>query len=66
MSEMVKITIRLPKDLVLLAKMHAMALDDDLQDFVGRELREALERKPFPAALAAMTMKRRGKKRTKQ
>jgi len=65
MSDLVKITIRLPKDRVVLAKIHALALGEDLQDFVGRELRTALERKPIPAELQAIVKKAKAKKRTK-
>jgi hypothetical protein len=48
MSEMVKITIRLPKPLVKLAKLHAWNLEEDLQDLVARELWGALRTKPVP------------------
>ena len=51
MAEMVKVTIRLPKDLVTMAKLHALALDEDLQNLIARELRAALQAKGHQLAL---------------
>ena len=47
-NELVKITIRLPRHLVQLAKLHAMGLGDDLQDVVRRALTEDLRGKSIP------------------
>ena len=47
-TDMVKITIRLPRHLVQLAKLHAIGLGDDLQDVVRRALTEDLRGKPIP------------------
>ena len=60
--ELVKVTIRLPKELVTQAKLHAIALDDDLQDLVARVLREYLARDPLPASLVHMLKRGRSKK----
>ena len=64
-TELVKVTIRLPRGLVTQAKLHAVALDDDLQDLVARVLREYLAREPIPASLVHM-LRRRQKKGTKR
>ena len=37
-EEMVKVTIRLPKSLAKLAKHHAVARDEDLQDLIAAAL----------------------------
>jgi hypothetical protein len=50
-DEMVKITIRLPKGLARLAKHHAVARDEDLQDLVAEAL--ALYLKNLPPAMDA-------------
>jgi len=47
-NDLVKVTIRLPRYLVQLAKIHAMGLGDDLQDVVRRALTEDLRGKPIP------------------
>ena len=52
MSDMVKITIRLPEPTVKMAKLHALALDEDLQDLVGRVLQDYLRSEPIPASLS--------------
>jgi len=54
MSEMVKVTIRLPKPLVTLAKLHALALGEDLQDLIARELQMALRANEGRLALLGM------------
>lgn len=54
MSDMVKVTIRLPKPLVTLAKLHALALDEDLQDLIARELQLALRANEHRLALLGM------------
>jgi hypothetical protein len=50
-EEMVKVTIRLPKSLARLAKHHAVARDEDLQDLVAEAL--ALYLKQLPPAMDA-------------
>ena len=52
MSEKVKITIRLPEPVVKMAKLHALALDEDLQDLVGRVLMDYFRSEPIPASLS--------------
>jgi hypothetical protein len=64
-DELVKVTIRLPKGLATQAKLHAIALDDDLQDLVARVLREYLAREPLPASLVHMLKRGRSKKGSK-
>ena len=45
-QELAKITIRLPRALIMAAKLRAMDQGDDLQDVVRRALEEDLKRKP--------------------
>lgn len=44
-EEMVKVTLRLPRDLVKRAKHHAVDHDRDLQDVVAEALRAFLAKK---------------------
>jgi len=47
------------------AKVHALALDDDLQDFVARVLQDYFRTEPIPASLARV-LKRKGRKKAGQ
>lgn len=62
-NELVKITIRLPRHLVQLAKLHARGLGDDLQDVVRRALTDDLRGKPIPTThlLSGMGKEDRGR-----
>jgi hypothetical protein len=64
-TDLVKVTIRLPRAVVMQAKVHALALDDDLQDFVARVLQDYFRTEPIPASLAHV-LKRKGRKKAGQ
>jgi hypothetical protein len=63
MSEKVKITIRLPAALVKEAKLYAVALDEDLQDFVARALRDYMNHEPLAPLLLDLARRRQAQTR---